>query len=90
MPFEFFLARATKCCALIYRYVIANDRGFSDDNAHAVINEQSPTNLRCRMNLDARQEPGDLGELWESLRLWKTYAAKTGSERSAFSALIHA
>ena len=60
MPFEFFLARAAERCTLIQRHVIANDRGFSDDNAHAVINEQATPNLRCRMNLDARQEPGDL------------------------------
>jgi hypothetical protein len=62
MPFEFFLARTAERRTLIQCHVIANDRGFSNDDPHSVINEQATPNLRCRMNLDAGQEPGDLGE----------------------------
>src|ERR1035437_5853286 len=57
MSLELFLAGTAERSALIQRDVIADDRSFSDDDTHAMINEQTTPNLRSRMNLDPGQPP---------------------------------
>src|SRR5580700_3198007 len=55
-----FLARATEGYPLVERYVVADDRSFTNDDAHAVIDEEAAADLGARMNLDAGDQPPDL------------------------------
>ena len=61
MAFAFFLTRPAEGHALIEGNVVADDRRFSDDNAHAMVNEQAFANLGAGMDLDAREEAGNGG-----------------------------
>ncbi len=50
------LAGAAERDALVEGYVVADDRSFTDDHAHAVIDEEAAADLRAGMNLDAGKE----------------------------------
>src|SRR5947207_1759720 len=52
---------ATQSDALIQQNVIPYFGGFTNDNTHAVVNKQALTNLCARMNLDAGEKAGLLG-----------------------------
>ncbi len=45
---------------MIQRHVVADLSGLADDRAKAVIDEETPADLRARMDLDARREAGDV------------------------------
>src|SRR5471030_1741811 len=53
MALAFVPAGATQGHALVKRHVVADFSGFANDDAHAVINEETPTYLGTRVNLDA-------------------------------------
>jgi hypothetical protein len=55
------LARAAEGDALIDRDVVADDGGFADDDAHAVVNEEAAADDGAGMDLDASPETDDLG-----------------------------
>src|SRR5205085_151129 len=48
---------------MIHQDVVADLGGFADDVAHPVVDEEPPPDLRARMNLDARDEAGDLRDV---------------------------
>ena len=60
MAFAGFLAGTAQGCALIESAVIADDGGFADDHAGAVVDEESLTDLRTGMDLNAGQKPSAL------------------------------
>src|SRR5690606_23720587 len=61
MAFTLVPAGATQGHAVIKRHVIADLGRFSDNDAHAVIDEKTPTDSRTRMNLDAREPARQVG-----------------------------
>lgn len=60
MPLAVREARAAQRYALVNRAAVADLRRFTDDHAHAVIDEHGFSDLRAGMNLDARQKANDL------------------------------
>lgn len=61
MAFALFLTRPAEGDTLIEGHVVADDRRFSDDDAHAMVDEQSFADLGAGMDLDAREEAGNRG-----------------------------
>ena len=53
MTLTFVPAGTAKGHTLIEGDVVADFGGLTDDDAHAVINKEAPTDLRARMNFDA-------------------------------------
>ena len=53
-------ARAAEGDALVERHVVADLGGLADHHAHAVIDEEAPTDLRARMDLDAGEEAAEV------------------------------
>ncbi len=62
MPLAVLLAGASQSHALIKSHVIAHDRRLADHDAHAVIDEQPPSNLGSGMNFDSGEQARDLRE----------------------------
>src|SRR4051812_40172580 len=62
MPFAVLLAGAPESDTLVERNVIADDRRFSDDHAHPMIDEDATPNSSSRVNLDAGQPSCNLRE----------------------------
>jgi hypothetical protein len=56
MPFAKRPTRTAKRYTVVYRDIIANFRRFADDNARAVINEESSTDRGSRMNVHIRHK----------------------------------
>jgi hypothetical protein len=54
VPFASLLAGSPQCHALIKQHVIADFGSFTNDDAHSVIDETSPSDGRTGMDLDAR------------------------------------
>ena len=61
MAFALFLTRPAEGDTLIEGHVVADDRRFSDDDAHAMVDEQAFADLGAGMDLDAREEAGNRG-----------------------------
>ena len=57
MALAVFLACAAEGHALVERYVVADDGGLADDDAHAVIDEKAAADFGAGMNLDSRDQP---------------------------------
>src|SRR5690349_4756715 len=55
-------ALGSKGYRLIKPHVLANDGGFSNDHACAVIDEKAPADLRARMNFNAGRRMSDFGD----------------------------
>lgn len=51
---------ATERHTVIQHDVVPDLRGFTDDHAHAVVDEETPTDRRTGMDLDSGEEPGEL------------------------------
>ena len=62
VAFFLFPALAAECHPLVEGYVVSDNRGLPDDNAHPVIDEETPSYRRPGMNLDAGDESAELGE----------------------------
>src|SRR5262245_31056080 len=52
--------RAPERDALVDGHVVADLSGLTDHHGHTVIDEEAPTDLRPRMNLDAGQEAAEV------------------------------
>src|SRR5262245_28827586 len=53
--------RASKCDAVVERAVVGDLGGLSDDDAHAVVDEEAPADGGARMDLDAREPARQMG-----------------------------
>ena len=53
-------AGAAQGYAMVEGAVVADDRGLTDDNAHAVIDEETPTNVGTGMDLDTGEQACDV------------------------------
>ncbi|MNI63824.1 hypothetical protein D3C73_1192270 [compost metagenome] len=60
MAFPFLLAGSSECDALIDDDIVSNLAGLSNNNAHAVINEQSLADTGAGMDFYTRHEPAEL------------------------------
>ena len=45
---------------MIHQHVVADLGSLADDHAHAVVDEEAPTDLRAGVDLDAGDRPRDL------------------------------
>ena len=61
MAFALFFTGTTEGYALIEGYVVADDRCLTDDDSHAMVDEEAAANLRSGMDFDSRKEAGDGG-----------------------------
>lgn len=61
MAFPFFFTGTAEGYTLVEGYVVADDRRFTDDDAHAMVDEEAFTDLCTGMNFDSRKETGDGG-----------------------------
>src|SRR5690606_31105426 len=62
VPLPFLLARPAQDNALVEGDILPDLSGLADDHAHAVIDEEAGAQLRPRVDLNARQEPADVGD----------------------------
>jgi len=62
MPFALLQGSPPERHTVVHRHIFADDRGLSDHDACAVIDEEALPYRCARMNLDARQQSGDMGE----------------------------
>src|SRR5436190_11353546 len=62
MPLAALAAGAAQRDALVQQNVVADDGGFADHHARAVINEEPAPDCRAGVNLDLREEAADLRE----------------------------
>ena len=60
MPLAFFFAGSTQSHTLVKRDIVADDGRLADHRAHAVVDEQTPSNLRAGMNLNPGEQARDL------------------------------
>jgi hypothetical protein len=60
MPFALFHAHTAKCDAMVEGDSIPDFSRFTDDNTHAVINEQPFADFGTRMDFNAGEEPHQL------------------------------
>ena len=60
--FPFLGAPTAQDRALVERDVFADLGGLADDDTHAVIDEAAGADHRARMDLNARQKPGDVSQ----------------------------
>src|SRR5262245_41065064 len=56
------LASAAKGDSLIENHVVADFRGFADDDAHAVVDKKSAADARSGMNFDSGEAAGKLAD----------------------------
>ena len=61
MALSLILSRSAQCHALIEQAVVPNLRGLTDDNAHAVVNDQTVADGGSGVDLDAGFPAGVLG-----------------------------
>src|SRR5262249_50018195 len=62
MPLSVLFASSAQRDALVQSHIVAHNRGLADDYTHAVVDKESAANSCSRMNLDAGQPAGHLGE----------------------------
>ncbi len=62
VPFDFLKADAAQGDVVVERDVSADLGRFADDRGHAMIDKKARSNLRARMNLDAREPTCDLAD----------------------------
>ena len=62
MPLALFLARPAQRDALIHQNIISDFSGFTDHDAHAVIDKAPPPDLRAGVNLNSRERAIELRE----------------------------
>src|SRR5271154_7051297 len=60
MPFALFFAGAPQGYTLVKRDIVANEGRLANHCAHAVVDEQTPSDLGARVNLDSRKHARNL------------------------------
>jgi len=60
MALSMLFARAAQSYTLIEEHVVADLRSLADDNAHSVIDEESPSDLRAGVYFDAGEQSREL------------------------------
>ena len=61
MAFACFLTRTAEGYVLVDCAVVTDNRGFTDDNAHSVVNKQTLADFCARVNFDTRFVAASLG-----------------------------
>jgi hypothetical protein len=61
MPLATLFTGTTKGDALVNEGVVSDNGSFANDDTHTVVNEDTPPNRGTRMNFNASQKAGKLG-----------------------------
>ena len=55
-----FRRSASEDCTLVHQHIVANLCGLANDDPRAVVDEEPPSNVRTRMDLNAGHEPAEM------------------------------